>query len=107
VPPAILVLKQGTLRVVDLSAIVEYAGYEHDGYGMVCACLFPSSEEFREKRVDNFLIVTFTIPGKLPELATDLNEDHNLCRQRTIDGLCGGCHECAGDLEGNIEEVNR
>jgi hypothetical protein len=67
---------------------------------MICACLFPSREEFREKRVDDFFVVTFTIPGKLPELATDLNEDHDLCRQRTVDGLCSGRHESAGDLGG-------
>ncbi len=48
--------------------------------------------------MDNFFIVTFTIPSKLPELATDLDEDHNLCRQGAVDGLCGGRYESAGDL---------
>jgi hypothetical protein len=79
VPPAILILEQRSLGVVNLSSIVEHAGYEHDGYGMICACRFPSREKFREKRVDNFLVVTFAVPGKLPELAADLNEDHDLC----------------------------
>ena len=66
---------------------------------MVCACLFPSGEKLREKGVDYFFIVTFAIPGKLPELAANLDKDCDSRGQRAVNGLRGSCYEAAGNLQ--------
>ena len=81
IPLTILILPQGSFSVADLGGIVKDTRYQYDGHCVIRPCLSPSGEEFREKRVDNLLVITFSVARKLPQFTTDLDEYRDFGRK--------------------------
>ena len=87
VPPAFVVLPQGSRGIVCLRFVVENARYENDGDDVASIRLFPPVEERRKEGVYDLLVVPLSVTSELPKLATDLNEDSDLGGEGTIDNL--------------------
>lgn len=69
---------------------------------MICPCFAPFREKLREKRVNNLLVVSFSVIREFPEFVADLYEDGNLRGEGPI--YCFGVRSDVGGA--NLLEIN-
>lgn len=69
--------------MVHLGSVVECWGNEDDRDGVICARFFETTDESREKGMNDLFAVAFAICCKFPELGTDLDEDGDSNEKKT------------------------
>lgn len=66
VPATILVLSKRSLGIIDFCMVIEDTRDQDDCDRVICASLFPFSEECWKKGMYNLFVETFAVCGKFP-----------------------------------------